>query len=70
MVSNWLSTVINDDSYSPTGYYDDTSHYPRPRRLPYGRPSAVNVYGHADDTIRQTTPLPRPSVLQQWWYGD
>ena len=35
-----------------------------------GLGAPVNVYGHADDTIFPTTPLPRPSVLQQWWYGD
>ena len=71
MVSNWLSTVINDDSYWPVDTYTDEDNYPPDgRELPYGRPSAVNVYGHADDTIFQTAPLPRPSVLQQWWYGD
>jgi hypothetical protein len=70
MVSNWLSTVIGDDSYSPTTFYTDSDHHNPARVLPHGRPSAVNVFGHADDTIRQTTPLARPSVLQQWWYGD
>lgn len=70
MVSNWLSTVINDDSYWPVTTYVDSSNYSPARTLPFGRPSAVNVFGHADDTIFQTTPLPRPSILQQWWYGD
>ncbi|MCC2033745.1 DUF6345 domain-containing protein [Microbacterium allomyrinae] len=70
MVSNWLTTVINDDSYWPVETYVDNSHYDPERTVPWGRPSAVNVLGHAGDTIFQTTPLGRPSVLQQWWYGD
>ena len=70
MVSNWLSTVINDDSYWPRETYEDSDHYTPSRTVPWGRPSAVNVFGHADDTIFQTAQLPRPSVLQQWWYGD
>lgn len=67
MVSNWLSTVIDDDSYGPSDTYLD-GHVNA--QLPMGRPSAVNVMGHADDTIRDVGPLPRPTVLQQWWYGN
>jgi hypothetical protein len=65
MVSNWLSTIINDDSYPGTDpYFDENVHM----KQPMGRPSAVTVLGHSDDTIFDTTPLSRPSTLQQWWF--
>ncbi len=67
MVSNWLTTVINDDSYSPDDKYFDGNVN---MNQPMGRPSAVTVLGHADDTIFQTAPLARPSVLQQWWFEN
>jgi hypothetical protein len=67
MISNWLTTVINDDSYSATDTYFDEN---VDMTQPMGRPSAVNVMGHADDTIFDTSPLSRPSVLQQWWYDN
>jgi len=67
MISNWLTTVINDDSYSPTDTYFDGNVQ---MNQPMGRPSAVTVLGHSDDTIFDTAPLSRPSVLQQWWYNN
>jgi hypothetical protein len=67
MVSNWLSTIINDDSYSPTDTYFDNNVN---MNQPMGRPSAITVLGHSDDTIFDTAPLPRPSVLQQWWFNN
>lgn len=67
MISGWLTTIINDDSYSPTDtYYDSNVRM----NEPMGRPSAVTVLGHSDDTIFDTAPLARPSVLQQWWYDN
>ncbi|MBG6055851.1 hypothetical protein IWX81_002279 [Salinibacterium sp. CAN_S4] len=70
MVSNWLSTVITDDSYTPVSTYLEDRHHTPGVTQPMGRPSAVTVLGHADDTIFQVSALPRPSVLQQWWYGN
>ncbi len=70
MVSNWLSTVISDDSYTPISTYLEDRHHSPGLTQPMGRPSAVTVLGHADDTIFQVSALPRPSVLQQWWYGN
>jgi Family of unknown function (DUF6345) len=67
MISNWLSTVINDDSYSPSDTYWDGN---VKMTEPMGRPSAVTVMGHSDDTIFDTSPLSRPSVLQQWWFDN
>lgn len=67
MISNWLSTIINDDSYSPTDTYFDNN---VGMTQPMGRPSAITVLGHSDDTIFDTAPLPRPSVLQQWWFNN
>jgi len=67
MISAWLSTIINDDSYSPSDtYFDDNVDM----KEPMGRPSAVCVFGHSDDTIFDSAPLGRPSVLQQWWYDN
>jgi Family of unknown function (DUF6345) len=67
MISNWLTTIINDDSYSPTDtYFDGNVNMTEPM----GRPSAVTVFGHSDDTIFDTASLPRPSVLQQWWFDN
>jgi hypothetical protein len=67
MISNWLSTIINDDSYSSSDTYWDGN---VKMTEPMGRPSAVTVMGHSDDTIFDTFPLPRPSVLQQWWFDN
>lgn len=33
-----------------------------------GRPAAINVCGHADDTLFQRENLGRPGCLQLWWY--
>jgi hypothetical protein len=67
MISNWLSTIINDDSYPATDtYFDDNVDM----KQPMGRPSAITVLGHSDDTIFDTAPLSRPSTLQQWWYDN
>ena len=67
MVSSWLSTVINDDSYTAGDTYFDSNVN---MTQPMGRPSAVNVWGHADDSVFDNAPLSRPTVLQQWWFGN
>lgn len=67
MVSNWLSTIINDDSYPATDTYFDEN---VDMKQPMGRPSAITVLGHSDDTIFDTAPLSRPSTLQQWWFDN
>jgi hypothetical protein len=70
MISNWLTTIINDDSYAPTDTVTDTGFGGLFESHPMGRPAAVTVLGHSDDTIFDTSPLARPSVLQQWWFDD
>lgn len=59
--------IINDDSYPATGTYFDES---VDMKQPMGRPSAITVLGHSDDTIFDTAPLSRPSTLQQWWFDN
>ena len=67
VVSSWLSTVINDNDYHPAdSYYDGNRHM----NEPMGRPSAIAVTGHGDDTVRMVSPLPKPSSLTEWWYDN
>jgi len=67
VVSSWLHTVITDNDYqSGDTYYDGN----RMMTEPMGRPSAIAVSGHGDDTARMVAPLPRPSSLTAWWYDN
>lgn len=67
VVSSWLSTVIHDNDYqNGDTYYDDN----RNMTEPMGRPSAIAVTGHGDDTVTMVSPLPRPSSLTEWWYDN
>jgi hypothetical protein len=67
VVSSWLSTVINDNDYQ-----DGDTYYDGNRNItePMGRPSAIAVTGHGDDTAMMINPLPKPSSLTQWWYDN
>ncbi|KAH7396074.1 hypothetical protein BKA64DRAFT_675251 [Cadophora sp. MPI-SDFR-AT-0126] len=65
-VWSWLNTVNQDSHYNPNSKYGTNSQTGQP--IWYGRPSAVVVCGHTDDTVLQMDNLGRPSCLQQWWY--
>lgn len=69
VVSSWLNTIIADNDYQnvPSNtYYDDN----RSMNEPMGRPSAVAVTGHGDDTAMMIDPLPKPSSLTEWWFDN
>ncbi|PZS12555.1 MAG: hypothetical protein DLM57_18720 [Pseudonocardiales bacterium] len=67
VVSSWLNTVINDNDYqSGDTYFDDN----RNMTEPMGRPAAVAVTGHGDDTAMMIDPLPKPSSLTEWWFDN
>jgi hypothetical protein len=65
-VWSWLNTVNQSPYYNPNKVYDTNSQTGQP--VWYGRPSAVVVCGHTDDTVLQMQDLGRPNCLQQWWY--
>jgi hypothetical protein len=67
LVPTWLQTVVSDNDYQSGDTYFDGN---RNLTEPMGRPSAVAVSGHGDDTLSMVSPLPRPSSLTEWWYDN
>jgi hypothetical protein len=71
-VSSWLQMVMDDteDYKTWTGgrymYKDDN----RKIQEPMGRPSAVVVCGHEDDTGVHVENLGRAGCLRQFWYDN
>lgn len=69
VVPAWLQHVQADDDYhhNPEDMYLDGN---RGFNEPMGRASAVNVYGHSDDTMHNLNNLGRPSTLTEWWFNN
>jgi len=70
-VSSWLQAVHDDTSdYLTNGqaqlYLDGNRHIEEPM----GRPSAVVVCEHEDDTVLNVENLGRSSCLTEFWYGN
>jgi hypothetical protein len=65
-VWSWLNTVNQSPYYNPNSAYGTNSQ--TGQKIWYGRPSAVVVCGHTDDTVLQRQDLGRATCLQQWWY--
>jgi hypothetical protein len=67
VVSAWISEVVGNSSYNPdTSYYDDNRKF----NEPMGRPSAIAVCGHGDDTAADVGPLSAATCLTEWWIGN
>ncbi|KAI9765209.1 MAG: hypothetical protein M1840_007701 [Geoglossum simile] len=67
VVPAWLKVVHELPVYNPSSMYFDKN---RDMDEPWGRPSAVNVCGHADDTLAQGDDIGTPGCLQMWWYNN
>jgi len=64
VVSAWLSEVAASDAYDDGDIYFDGN---RSMKEPMGRPSAVAVCRHGDDTAGDVGPLGRATCLSEWW---
>lgn len=67
VVSTWITKVVGDSSYNPDATYTDSN---RNITEPMGRPSAVAVHGHGDDTVADVDPLPAATSLSEWWISN
>jgi hypothetical protein len=70
-VSSWLQAIHDNTSdYLPNGqptlYLDNNRHI----NEPMGRPTAVVVCGHEDDTVVQVENLGKPRCLREFWYDN
>jgi hypothetical protein len=66
VVSAWLNAVASNSYYS--GNPKEKAHGGILR--PAGRPSAISVCGHENDTVFNTTSIGRPGCLTVNWFGD
>jgi hypothetical protein len=67
VVPAWISEVVGNSSYNPDATYLDGS---RGITEPMGRPSAIAVCGHSDDTAADVAPLSAATCLTEWWIGN
>jgi hypothetical protein len=67
IVSTWINEVVTDSAYNPDATYTDDN---RNITEPMGRPSAVAVCGHSDDTAADVAPIPAATCLTEWWIGN
>jgi Family of unknown function (DUF6345) len=67
VVPAWISEVVGNSSYNPDATYHDGN---RDMTEPMGRPSAIAVCGHTDDTAADVGPLPAATCLTEWWIGN
>jgi Family of unknown function (DUF6345) len=67
VVPAWLKVVHDLPIYNPSATYYDGN---RDINEPEGRPSAIHVCGHADDTLAQGEDIGPPGCLQMWWYDN
>jgi hypothetical protein len=67
VVSAWISEVAGNSSYNPDATYFDGN---RDITEPMGRPSAIAVCGHGDDTAADVAPLTAATCLTEWWIGN
>lgn len=66
VVPAWLKAVNEVPGYNPPWKIETD---PVTHAFEWaGRPAAINVCGHADDTLFQRENLGRPECLQLWWY--
>jgi hypothetical protein len=67
VIPAWINEVVSDSAYNPdTTYTDGNRHI----KEPMGRPSAIAVTGHGDDTAHDVGPLPAATSLTEWWIGN
>lgn len=66
VVSSWLSDVMSLPAYA--GHPATAAHGGIVR--PMGRPSAVSMSGHENDTVLEASWLPRATNLTAWWIPD
>jgi hypothetical protein len=67
VVSAWISEVVGNSSYNPdTTYCDGNRHITEPM----GRPSAIAVCGHSDDSAADVAALSAATCLTEWWIGN
>ena len=67
VISAWINEVVSDTAYNPDTDYKDGN---RGISEPMGRPSAIAVTGHGDDTAHDVGPLPAATSLTEWWIGN
>jgi len=67
VVPAWISEVVGNSSYNPDATYLDGN---RGITEPMGRPSAIAVCGHGDDTAADVAPLSAATCLTEWWIGN
>lgn len=67
VISAWISEVARNSSYNPDASYHDGN---RDITEPMGRPSAIAVCGHGDDTAADVARLPAATCLTEWWIGN
>lgn len=67
VVSAWINEVVGNSSYNPDATYHDSN---RDITEPMGRPSAIAVCGHGDDTAADVGALAAATCLTEWWIGN
>ncbi len=67
VISAWICEVAGNSAYNPDASYHDGN---RDITEPMGRPSAIAVCGHGDDTAADVAPLPAATCLTEWWIGN
>jgi hypothetical protein len=66
VVSAWLNTLSSASAYSGGPRADAHGGINRPM----GRASTISTCGREDDTVFDTSPLPRANCLRVFWYPD
>jgi hypothetical protein len=67
VISSWINEVVSDSAYNPDTDYKDGN---RGIMEPMGRPSAIAVTGHGDDTAHDVAPIPAATSLTEWWINN
>ena len=67
IVSAWIHEVLSSSAYQGDSMYCDSN---RHIMEPFGRPSAVVVDGHQDDTVTMTDPIISYNTLWEFWIGN